>query len=208
MAAWWIGKECWDTCRGQAWRCFRVTRFAFRDFGLAAHVLGHDDAVAISEFQKFEIDMGVLTVSIIRSAVTPQEVRERFRQGLPRGRQAQGHHHRCVHVLYVGRCQVASHDRCRCHFLANRNSVVHVAGFRRHPTPSIVPTTLGLGIWKDQVAEYKTQWDPQRPLQSKRLRGAEIVLARLLHESLVPRLLTPVSVEKNFKRAVFVLLGW
>ena len=70
MAAWWTAEEWWDTCRGQAWRCFRVTRFAFRDFGLAAHVLGHEDAVAISEFQKFEIDMGVLTVSIIRSAVT------------------------------------------------------------------------------------------------------------------------------------------
>ena len=61
-----------------------------------------------------------------------------------------------------------------------------------------MPTTLGLGIWKDQVAKYETQWDPQRPLQSKRLRGAEIVLARLLHESLVSRLLTPVSVDNFF----------
>ena len=128
------------------------------------------------------------------------------RQGLPRGRQAQGHHHRSVRVLHLGRCQFASHDRCRCRFLAKRNFVVHVAGLRRHPTPPIVPTTLRLGIWRDQVAKYETQWDPPRPLQSKRLRGAEIVLARLLHESLVPRLLTPVSV-KNYLTILHSLLA-
>ena len=68
--------------RGQAWECLRAAGFAFRDSRLAARVLVHDDAVAISEFQEFAIDTGIQTISSFgRSAVTPHEVRKRFRQG-------------------------------------------------------------------------------------------------------------------------------
>ena len=115
---------------------------AFRDSRVAARVLVHDDAVAVSEFQEFAIDTGIQTISIFaRSALTPRVYD--------------------VFVLFVWDvAKFATHDRCRkyvssfdkvkiegdkfketkataarplaqtCSLLANRNSVVHFGGFR------------------------------------------------------------------------------
>ena len=63
VARWLVVTGCsfmhFCTRRGQAWECLRAAGFAFRDSWLAARVLVHDDAVAISEFQEFAIDTGI-----------------------------------------------------------------------------------------------------------------------------------------------------
>ena len=83
-----------------------------------------------------------------------------------------------------------------CSLLANRNSVVHFGGFRgqsRLDGSAHHAETRNL----ESPCQKQTLWSPPRRFHSKRLRGAGIVLARVLHESSVTRLLTPCLVGKT-----------
>ena len=163
------------------------------------------------EFQEFAIDMGNQSISMFaRIALTLQEVRERFVQPF---------------IYKIG----MKDDRLKATVIeASALSAWDAANLQRTttaaalpfalPTTSLasalpasvvsaastaVPTTLRLGVWKDQVAKYEAQWDPPRPSPSKLLLGAESVLARMLHESSATRLFTLVSLGDVFKGRAF-----
>ena len=75
------------------------------------------------------------------------------------------------------------------------------------PRSSKPPTTLAPQVWHSQIKKWEDSFTPSRRFPQELLVGAEAVLARLLFESQVSRLFTPIRIGEVLQLRSFTSTG-